>query len=117
MMRRMPVYEDLLESVAAIRQRIGSLPLTAGVILGSGLGGFADTLDAPTVLPYRELPHFPETSVIGHSGRLVIGRIGSVNVVAMQGRVHYYEGFTPAQVAFPARVLCGLGIHALVVTN
>jgi purine-nucleoside phosphorylase len=113
----MPLYEELQQAAALIRQRAGTLRPTVGIILGSGLASFADVLQTPIVVLYQELPHFPQTSVLGHPGRLVIGTVGPVTVVAMQGRVHYYEGFSPAQVAFPARVLGLLGIHALVVTN
>jgi purine-nucleoside phosphorylase len=69
------------------------------------------------VIDYAKLPHFPRTTVPGHPGRMVLGTLGGVNVVALQGRVHYYEGFRPEQVTFPARLLCRLGIGALVVTN
>ena len=88
-----------------------------GIILGSGLGAFADTLERPIVIDYRELPDFPTSSVHGHAGRLVFGYRGVVPIVAMQGRVHFYEGYEPWQVAFPARVLGRLGIKHLTVTN
>jgi purine-nucleoside phosphorylase len=88
-----------------------------GIILGSGLGDFADSLHDKVVVPYTDLPNFPHSSVPGHAGRLVLGTLGGVKVVAMQGRVHYYEGYQPWQVALPARVLCKLGIRTLVVTN
>jgi purine-nucleoside phosphorylase len=102
--------------VEVIRKRAPTAP-AVGIILGSGLGAFADTFSSAVSIPYGELPGFPLTSVIGHAGRLVVGTIDGVPLVAMQGRVHFYEGFTPAQVALPARVLCRLGIRALVVTN
>jgi len=106
-----------LDSVTRlIRERSGLQP-EVGIILGSGLGGFADGFADATVIPYAEIPGFPTSSVPGHAGRLVIGRLGGAVVVAMQGRVHYYEGYEPWEVAFPARVLCRLGIRALVVTN
>lgn len=87
------------------------------MILGSGLGGFADSFERRTVIPYADLPDFPRTSVLGHEGRLVLGFRGEVPMIAMQGRVHLYEGYSPAQVGFPARVLCRLGLRVLVVTN
>ena len=87
------------------------------VILGSGLGAFADSLERAVAIDYRELPDFPTSSVHGHAGRLVLGYRGAVPVVAMQGRVHFYEGYAPWQVAFPARVLCRLGVKHLTVTN
>ncbi len=112
----MGLFEQLEECIAAIRSR-SSLAPKAGLILGSGLGAFADRLADKVVIPYAELPHFPRSSVPGHAGRLVLGKVGGEPVVAMQGRVHFYEGYAPAQVAFPARVLCRLGIRSLVVTN
>src|SRR5262245_14792091 len=93
------------ECVAAIRAKAKGPAPKVGIILGSGLGAFADGLEGATVIPYDELPHFPVGSVEGHAGRLVIGQLHGEPIVAMQGRVHYYEGFTPQQVAFPARVL------------
>lgn len=116
----MPSPTDLLERVDAVarfvRERTGRAP-AVGLILGSGLGGFADSLADPASLSYGELPGFPTASVPGHAGRLVLGRLGDLDVAAMQGRVHGYEGWEPWQVAFPARVLCRLGVGALVVTN
>jgi len=112
---------DLLSQVeacvTAIRQRAPGFAPSLGVILGSGLGEFADSLERKTTIPYSELPNFPQSSVHGHAGRLVLGYRGAVAVVAMQGRVHFYEGYSAVQVAFPARVLCRLGIKALTVTN
>jgi purine-nucleoside phosphorylase len=113
----MGLFEELQETAQAVRQRAGGLSPQVGIILGSGLGDFAEGLDDKQVVPYADLPHFPRSSVAGHAGRLVLGRVGGAAVVAMQGRVHAYEGFAPSQVVFPARVLCTLGIRALVVTN
>lgn len=113
----MELYDQLQQTAAAIRSRAPGFSPKIGIILGSGLGEFADGFDDKVVIPYADLPHFPTSSVPGHAGRLVLGRVGGQSIVAMQGRVHFYEGFTPAQVAFPARVLCTLGIRALVVTN
>ncbi|HET9554664.1 MAG TPA: purine-nucleoside phosphorylase [Anaeromyxobacteraceae bacterium] len=96
-------------------------PPAVGVILGSGLGAFADRLQGAAAVPYDDIPSFPPSRVAGHAGRLVVGELpspeGPVTVAAMQGRVHGYEGHPAAEVAFGARVLCGLGIRALVVTN
>ncbi|MBL8956690.1 MAG: purine-nucleoside phosphorylase [Myxococcaceae bacterium] len=103
--------------IATIRSRAPGAAPKVGIILGSGLGGFGDALENPTKIPYGELPHFPLSGVPGHAGRLVLGMLGGQPIVAMQGRVHFYEGYTPQEVAFPARVLCALGIKALVVTN
>lgn len=103
--------------VNVIRAKAPGFQPVLGVILGSGLGGFADSLERATAIDYRELPDFPTSSVLGHAGRLVLGYRGQVPVVVMQGRVHFYEGYQPWQVAFPARVLCRLGIRHLTVTN
>jgi len=88
-----------------------------GVVLGSGLGAFADELQGARSLDYRELPHFPVSSVVGHAGRLVAGTLEGVRVVVMQGRVHAYEGWSPTEIVFGTRVLCRLGVRALVLTN
>jgi purine-nucleoside phosphorylase len=113
----MGLYEQVQETVQAVRQRAGGLTPRVGIILGSGLGAFADGFERKTVIPYQDLPHFPHSSVPGHAGRMVLGLVGGEPVVAMQGRVHSYEGYSSMQVAFPARVLCALGIRALGVTN
>lgn len=103
--------------VQVIRAKAPGFQPKLGVILGSGLGEFADTLERAVAIDYRELPDFPTSSVVGHAGRLVLGFRGQVPVVVMQGRVHFYEGYQPWQVAFPARVLCRLGVTHLTVTN
>lgn len=112
----MGLYEDIQLAAESIRRRAPFAP-QVGVILGSGLGGFADLLAETAVIPYREIPGFPISSVVGHAGRLAVGSLGGARVAAMQGRVHLYEGYPAWQVAFPARVLCALGIKVLVVTN
>ena len=85
------MYKEILETVAVIRSRHAQTPVL-GLILGSGLGSYADTFQPRTVIPYSELPHFPRSTAIGHSGNLVLGEGEGVPVVAMQGRVHFYEG-------------------------
>lgn len=107
----------IAETVATVQQLAKGLVPRVAVILGSGLGDFADSFEGKVVANYDALPHFPRSSVPGHAGRLVLGTVQGTPVVAMQGRVHFYEGYAPWQVAFPARVLCALGIHGLVVTN
>ena len=87
------------------------------LVLGSGLGAFADEFGNATRIPYKKIPHFPQSTAIGHVGQLVIGRVGEVPVVGMQGRVHLYEGYTAKQVAFPIRVFQRAGIKAVIVTN
>ena len=88
-----------------------------GLVLGSGLGAFADSLTDATVIPYSEIPSFPQSTAIGHAGRMVIGKASDVAVAAMQGRVHLYEGYSAPQVAFPIRVFARMGIKALILTN
>ena len=87
------------------------------LILGSGLGAFADEFANATRIPYRKIPHFPQSTAIGHAGQLVIGNVGDIPVVGMQGRVHLHEGYTAKQVAFPIRVFQRAGIKAAVITN
>jgi purine-nucleoside phosphorylase len=88
-----------------------------GLVLGSGLGAFADSLTDTTKIPYSDIPSFPQSTAIGHAGRLVIGNAGSVPVAAMQGRVHQYEGYSAQQVAFPIRVFARMGINSVILTN
>jgi purine-nucleoside phosphorylase len=87
------------------------------LVLGSGLGGFAAELADAVEIPYSEIPHWPCSTAVGHAGRLFLGMLGAVPVAVMSGRVHLYEGYTPAQVTFPVRVLGGLGVRAMVFTN
>ncbi len=87
------------------------------LVLGSGLGAFADELQDATRIPYEKIPGFPRSTAIGHAGRMVIGKIENIAVAAMQGRVHFYEGYTAQQVAFPMRVLGRLGIRSAILTN
>lgn len=110
-------YDLLQETLGAVRRKVPTFTPKIGIILGSGLGAFADTLKDKVVIPYGELPNFPHSSVPGHAGRLVFGTLDGEPIVAMQGRVHFYEGYEPWQVALPARVLCLLGIKSLMVTN
>ena len=99
-----------------VRQRIPVQPRIA-LILGSGLGSLAEAVQNPTVIPYGELPRWPVSTVIGHEGSLVVGELQNQNVVVMQGRVHYYEGYTMDEVTLPVRVLQRLGVEIMVVTN
>src|SRR6202047_4936388 len=87
------------------------------LVLGSGLGDFADEFGNATKIPYAKIPNFPQSTAIGHAGRLVIGNVGSVPVAAMQGRVHLYEGYSPKEVAFPIWVFARMGIKAIILTN
>ncbi len=99
-----------------LRSKIKLRPKVA-LVLGSGLGSFADQLTDATSIPYGEIPHFPQTSAIGHAGRMVIGKLGHVPVACMQGRVHLYEGHSAREVVFPVRALSRFGARALVLTN
>ena len=87
------------------------------LVLGSGLGGFAEELENPTRIPYADIPSFPHSTAVGHAGNLVIGSVEGVAVTAMQGRVHLYEGYSAQQVAFPMRVFACMGIKAAILTN
>jgi purine-nucleoside phosphorylase len=87
------------------------------LVLGSGLGAFADEIESAVRIPYAKIPHFPQSTAIGHAGRLVIGKVDGVDVLGMQGRVHLYEGYTAKQVAFPVRVFAQLGVRAVILTN
>jgi purine-nucleoside phosphorylase len=87
------------------------------LVLGSGLGAFADELQDATRIPYEKIPGFPRSTAVGHAGRLVVGKVENIAVAAMQGRVHFYEGYTAQQVAFPMRVLGRLGIRSAILTN
>ncbi len=88
-----------------------------GLVLGSGLGAFADDLTSAARIDYRRIPHFPRSTAVGHAGRLVIGKVGDVAVAAMQGRVHFYEGYSLKEVIFPMRVFARMGIRAVILTN
>jgi purine-nucleoside phosphorylase len=110
------LVETLDEAAAAIRSRTTLRP-TVGVVLGSGLGAFADALEEAVAVPFAEIPHFPASTVAGHGGALVVGRSRGVPVAVMKGRVHYYEGYSLEQVVFPVRVLGRLGVTTLVLTN
>ncbi|MGH9862076.1 MAG: purine-nucleoside phosphorylase [Candidatus Acidiferrales bacterium] len=109
-------YNKAREAAQLIRQRTPLRPRVA-LVLGSGLGAFADSLADARKIPYTQIPHFPVSTAIGHAGRLVVGRSGRIPVVVMQGRAHYYEGYTLQEVAFPIRVLKEFGVRVLVVTN
>ncbi len=101
---------DVIRSKVAVRPHIG-------IILGSGLGGLADMVEDATILPYGELPHWPVSTVVGHQGRLVLGKLEGQQVVVMQGRAHYYEGYSMPRTGLPVRVMQRLGVKILIVTN
>jgi len=113
----MTYFDQVAEAAAFVQARLGAARPRVGIVLGSGLGAVADAVSAAVVVPYGEIPHFPQSTVEGHSGRLVAGLLGGVTVAVMQGRVHFYEGYSPAEVTFPMRVLGALGLEAVVLTN
>jgi purine-nucleoside phosphorylase len=113
-------FQETERAAAHIRERVSLTPTLhpkIAIVLGTGLGGFADRLMDATAIPYAEIPHFPRPTVEGHPGRLVIGSFAGTPLAVMQGRVHAYEGYTPQQVIYPTRVLARLGIRTLIVTN
>ena len=110
------VYERVEHAARTIRARIKEEPRVA-LVLGSGLGAFADDIEESLVIPYEEIPGFARPTVEGHAGRLVLGKIEGVAVAAMQGRFHYYEGYAFEEVIFPIRTLALLGAKSLVLTN
>jgi purine-nucleoside phosphorylase len=107
----------LAEDAAKVVLTRTTLRPKIGLVLGSGLGAFADSLTGSTTVPYSDIPSFPQSTAIGHAGRLVIGNAGTVPVAAMQGRVHQYEGYSAQQVAFPIRVFARMGIKSVILTN
>ena len=113
----MSYFEDVREAAEYLRDRIGRLRPHLGIVLGSGLGAAADAVRDRVIVPYDQIPHFPKSTVEGHTGRIVAGLLGGAPVIVMQGRVHFYEGYSPREVTFPMRVLGALGIRAVVLTN
>lgn len=110
------MWEEVQETVNYIKQKTNFTP-EYGVILGSGLGNFTDDITILHTIPYADIPNFPVSTVEGHKGALVFGTIGNKNVVAMQGRFHFYEGYDMKQVTFPVRVMKFLGVSKLIVSN
>jgi purine-nucleoside phosphorylase len=112
----MGVIENLQETTAFIRSASNLKP-KVGIVLGSGLGAFVKKVQVDTAIPYEQIPHFAPPTVEGHSGRLVLGTLGSTSLAILQGRVHYYEGHTMEAVVYPVRTLSMLGIETLILTN
>src|SRR5215510_12817993 len=110
------IYERAEHATRIIRARTTVEPRIA-IVLGSGLGGFADDFEDAVVIPYEDIPGFVRSTAQGHAGRLVIGKIEGIPVLAMQGRLHYYEGYSLEEVTFPIRVFGLLGIKTVVLTN
>ena len=110
------LLEKINSAAEYIRSRISIEP-SIGLILGSGLGAMADEIESAVKLDYKDIPHFPVSTVEGHAGKLVIGKLKGKNVVALQGRFHFYEGYSMEQVTFPVRVFKALGVSTMIVTN
>lgn len=110
------MIEKIQETAAYIRSKVDVIPTTA-IILGTGLGALVDHITDKKFIPYTEIPNFPVSTVEGHSGNLIFGRLGNKPVIAMQGRFHYYEGYDMKQVTFPVRVMKELGVDTLFVSN
>lgn len=111
------MLENIHRTTAYIKSRIGDFVPEAGIILGTGLGGLVNEIEVEKQLMYANIPDFPISTVEFHSGKLIFGKLGGVNVVAMQGRLHYYEGYNMQQITFPVRVMKMLGIKTLYVSN
>ena len=113
----MDLMESLRESKEYIESKLDGRKPEIGLVLGSGLGDMADAIGNPVVIDYHEIPHFPVSTVPGHKGRLVIGELEGRTVLCMQGRFHYYEGYSMDEVVYPVRVMKMLGIDNLFLTN
>jgi len=110
------MYSKIQETASWLKEKITSNPATA-IILGTGLGQLVDEIEVTQSIPYAEIPNFPQSTVEGHSGRFILGLLGGKEVVAMQGRFHFYEGYPMREVTFPVRVMYELGIRTLYVSN
>jgi len=109
--------EQAAAAAAVIRRQIGGVEPAVGMVLGSGLGAFADELTPRVEVPYGDIPHWPVSTAVGHAGKLVSGMLGAKPVIVLAGRAHLYEGYSARRVTFPTRVLRELGVHSLVLTN
>jgi purine-nucleoside phosphorylase len=110
------LFEQIGEAAAAVRRRWSHVP-KLGLILGTGLGRFASLIETEATISYSDIPHFAASTVASHAGQLVCGRLEGVPIVALEGRVHFYEGYSMRQVTFPVRVVKALGAEVLIVTN
>ena len=112
-----PRIQNINGIIACLQDRMNGRQPVLGIVLGSGLGSLADSIEDPIVIPYRTLPGFPISTATGHKGNFIIGNLGGKCVIAMQGRIHYYEGYGMDQVVLPIRVMIGVGIRTLFVSN
>ncbi|MFO0824160.1 MAG: purine-nucleoside phosphorylase [Gemmataceae bacterium] len=110
------LFDQIQEATAAIRAKWAGKP-TAGIVLGTGLGKLTEDITAEAVIPYEQIPHFPRSTAPSHKGQLVCGKLAGKPVIAMEGRFHFYEGWTMQQVTFPVRVMKALGAETLIVSN
>jgi purine-nucleoside phosphorylase len=111
------MLQEIDFTTKSIREKTNNFIPEVGVILGSGLGGLVKEITVEHVLPYESIPNFPVSTVEGHSGKLIFGKLGGKNVMAMQGRFHYYEGYNMQQITFPVRIMKALGVKLLCVSN
>ena len=111
------IIDNLKDSAAYISKKLGKERYEYALVLGSGLGDLADEIENPIVIDYHDIPHFPISTVPGHKGRLVAGRLEGKSVIAMQGRFHFYEGWSMDEVVYPIRVFKLLGLEKLILTN
>ncbi|MCU0370583.1 MAG: purine-nucleoside phosphorylase [Bacteroidales bacterium] len=110
------MFKKISEAVDFVRERLGETP-EAGIVLGTGLGGLTEEIENAVVIPYEQIPHFPASTVEGHAGELIAGKLNHRNVIAMNGRFHFYEGYRLEEVVFPIRVMKFLGIRLLILSN
>ena len=109
--------QKINEAASFIQSRLGGVSPSIGLVLGSGLGDMANQVEQPIAIDYSEVPHFPVSTVAGHEGRFVIGTLEGKQVIVMQGRSHYYEGYDMQKVVFPVYVMKAIGVQAVVMTN
>src|ERR1041385_5978408 len=114
--KTMELYDQIQEAKKIIQSRWHGTP-AAGIILGTGLGGLAEDIQDAVKIPYQDIPYFPHSTVESHAGRLVCGNLGGKPVLAMEGRFHFYEGYTLQQITFPVRVMKAMGCDTLIVSN
>lgn len=113
----MTYLETINAAAAYVRKQLGKLEPTVGIVLGSGLGKLAEQIENPVVIPYKDIPGFSVSTAIGHKGNFIVGQLSGKTVIAMQGRIHYYEGYEMTQVTLPIRVMKVIGIQYLFVSN
>jgi purine-nucleoside phosphorylase len=112
-----PRIETIQGAVGCVEEQLKGRKPVAGIVLGSGLGKLADKIENPLIIPYQDIPGFPVSTATGHKGNFIVGSLGGKTVIAMQGRIHYYEGYGMENVVLPIRVMIGLGIRYLFVSN